>query len=398
VARIAEFFRVNTQALVPRLLRDMVCLAFVLTIWVQVGGTVFSTALNLMKIKEAIAEQERWIPAWLKPDVTVVDPVKYTGPPLKDIPEGMVIPAVWDPIYQAVTEEGGTSVEALKLYYFQRSECARADFKTCISSAGAKGPFQFMPGTWTTYAEPGWSIWDLHDSARAAYRMTKKLKILDQTTMVGFRSRFCGLDGGLVWNGGSLGSAEYDGCDQAESIWKNYEAAMAKGFGAPVVTIPELPTLPVLTPNLTLCQDRLEPCGFALPGGPGAYVKGTTANGGKGFHENAWDYWDAAKQTSSENPIDVLSMLNGTVSEVGRYSNGGLGGGTTYMIITNERGWKQTIYHCDTNYVSQGMTVKWGQQVCLMGNQGDSAWTHLHLGMTNPSGQPVLDLEQWWPK
>ena len=150
------------------------------------------------------------------------------------------------------------------------------------------------------------------------------------------------------------------------------------------------------TPVPTICQDSLEPCGFALPGGPSLYVQGTKALNPDylGFHDGAWDWWKPGHRPSSEDPTDVLSMLNGTVQEVGRFANGGQGGGTTYLTVSNAR-WTQTIYHCDMNYVAVNDPVKWGQSLCLMGNQGDSDWTHLHLILRGPDG-PVQDQTQWW--
>lgn len=358
---------------------------------------------------QSVRAQEiiRQTPLWLKG--TIREPIRWSGPPLAVLPEGAVIPAIWDQIAAGVQDEGGTLAETWMLYHAQRTEfsgggnCTEQDHAACTSYAGAQGWFQFMPGTWPDYADPSWSKYDLRQSARAAYRMFKKLELFEQTSKYAFQTRFTGEDGGLAWNMKSAKVGDYDGWEQAGIIWDNYQPLL--GGGAPL----DIPTLPVITPDLTLCSDELEPCGFALPKGPFAYIQGTGANGGKDWHEKAWDWWEATKSSSADLPINVLSMLNkATVTEIGRFDNGGLGGGTTYIKISNGR-WTQTVYHCDdiyakpgtttdrTSFVTLNQSVQWGQPICLMGNQGQSAWTHLHLRLDGPNG-PVQDQTQWWPK
>lgn len=338
-------------------------------------------------------------------EVNEEDVLLWTGAPLAKLPEGYVIPAIWNEVWAGVQDEGGTVDQALRLYYTQRSEfsgggsCTKEDHAACTSSAGAVGWFQFMPTTWPSYAEPEWSPFNLRESARAAYRMFERLKLFEQSTKLDFQNRFTGQDGGMVWNRGYPDSDLYDGWDQAGAVWDNYQAALTVVDTAEKATPAVAPDPEEILSNLEdLCQDPLEPCGFALPGGPGEYVLGVASRGYKGWHENAWDWWYPGEEVYPHGitpPTSVLSMLNGQVTEIGRFNNGGLGGGTTYLIVSNGR-WTQTIYHCDENYVEKGDEVEWGTPLCLMGNQGTSDWTHLHLSLKGPDGY-VQDQTQWWP-
>jgi peptidoglycan/xylan/chitin deacetylase (PgdA/CDA1 family) len=375
---------------------------FVLVVWAGVYLS-YTVAFAVVYVPALLANeplQASWSVSYESLSGTGRQPVKVQIPTAPK--KGEVLAPVWDKIWAGVQAEGGTTSEAMLLYAVQRSECARVDFKSCTSSAGAQGPFQFMPGTWPSYADPSWSVWDLEQSARAAHRMFTRLRLFEQTDKLSFQNRFTGQDGGLVWNRGTPGSAANDGWDQSGEVWDQYMATLtlANSVGMPVVASDPATALV----DAPVCSDPMEPCGFALPGGPSSYVQGTTANGGKGWHENAWDWWYPGEEVSPHGitpPTNVLSMLNGRVSEIGRFSNGGLGGGTTYLKVTNGR-WTQVVYHCDdivgqqSNYVKVGDTVSWGSPLCVMGNQGQSAWTHLHLSLDGPNG-PVMDQTQWWP-
>lgn len=144
----------------------------------------------------------------------------------KEVSGNIVNPLIWKSIVEAVETEGGTINDALLLYALQRSEAGNAPngdckgFETsraCNSIAGAKGPFQFMDGTWPNYAESNWNKWDLYDSARAAYRMFLKLNLLRQQSKPSFQARFSAQDGGSCWNCG------FDGYNQAGSVWDTYQ-------------------------------------------------------------------------------------------------------------------------------------------------------------------------------
>ncbi len=132
-------------------------------------------------------------------------------------------------IRQAVKLEGlkGAEAESMAKLLTAKwwTETATADCQPfrdicpgqCCSYAGAKGPFQFMDGTWPTYSEPGWDKWDLIDSARAACRMAIALKLDQQKDAESFALRFSGLDGGLCWNYGQ------DGYQQGLRVWKMWK-------------------------------------------------------------------------------------------------------------------------------------------------------------------------------
>lgn len=103
----------------------------------------------------------------------------------------------------------------------------------CISSVGAKGPLQFMDGSWPEVAEPTWYIGNLHDSTRAACRMWAKMNlwstISDRET---FALRFSALDvtpyrrpqtwADRCWNCG------YDGKNQAYIVWDAAQLLLKK--------------------------------------------------------------------------------------------------------------------------------------------------------------------------
>jgi len=95
----------------------------------------------------------------------------------------------------------------------------------CRSYAGAEGPFQFMDGTWSAYADVGWDKWDLHDASRVCCRMTTKLGLQQETTRRGFQLNFTGLDGSLCWN-----CANREGDDawkQAGVVWDRWQGLKA---------------------------------------------------------------------------------------------------------------------------------------------------------------------------
>ncbi len=100
----------------------------------------------------------------------------------------------------------------------------------CCSSAGAKGPLQFMDGTWPTYADSGWDRLELYDSSRATCRMVGNrhlmgLKLQQEASRQEFQLNFTGLDGSLCWNcANRKGDAAWE---QAGIVWDRWQGLKA---------------------------------------------------------------------------------------------------------------------------------------------------------------------------
>lgn len=118
-------------------------------------------------------------------------------------------------IKRAASKEPGCDANLIIAIW--RTETGIADCRSrkgdCTSSSNAKGPLQFLEGTWASYAESGWDIWDLTDSTRAACRLVRALRLQEQTNESAFKARFAGTDGGQCWNCGA------DGVGQAGRVW-----------------------------------------------------------------------------------------------------------------------------------------------------------------------------------
>jgi len=133
------------------------------------------------------------------------------------------------------------------------------------------------------------------------------------------------------------------------------------------------------TPTPALADSKT-PCGFPLEGDRSDFVIGSAANGGKGLHDPApttgWDWWHSSMKTSDKLPIEVISMTSGS-ARIGTdvYGN-------TYIYVTNTD-WTVLYMHLDRIDVSNGDRVKQGQILGLMGDKGNSWWTHLHLSIYN---------------
>lgn len=123
---------------------------------------------------------------------------------------------VWDAVLRASADlekgEGLICNENLVLA-LAHSESSTFTNNVC-SGAGACGTWQFMPGTFPTYADPGADRFDRYDSAKAACRMTSRLGLDKETTEAGFIANFTGTDGSLVWN-------QHEG--QARYVWRLWQ-------------------------------------------------------------------------------------------------------------------------------------------------------------------------------
>ena len=116
---------------------------------------------------------------------------------------------------------------------------------------------------------------------------------------------------------------------------------------------------------------------FPLPGGESAYVKGTLSNGGKGFHCDetricGWDFWRADHGTA-----EMLSAISGTVTE--KFVDGV---GNPVLVISNTD-FETGYMHMDPIIVNIGEKVQSGQKIGMMGDIGQSTWTHLHFWAKN---------------
>ncbi len=66
-----------------------------------------------------------------------------------------------------------------------------------------------------------------------------------------------------------------------------------------------------------------------------------------------------------------------------------VGGSGNCVIIEHANGWTTLYAHCDTLTVSEGASVKAGDQIATVGNTGVSTGPHLHLEVRDASGEPV---------
>ena len=188
------------------------------------GGMIFGLFFYNQKINSQIeaAKVQAQEQAVSAPAAKLtIDPVKWTGPPLANLPEGLVIPAIWDPIFK---REKGDLDRTARMYAIQRTECTRDD-GLCISNMGALGPNQFMPDTFKIYKCTANADINNRDDANCAMdKMMDTINLFNQKTKLDFQRRFTGLDNaGPVWNFGSPNSGKYDGWGQSGIAWDNYQ-------------------------------------------------------------------------------------------------------------------------------------------------------------------------------
>jgi hypothetical protein len=162
--------------------------------------------------------------------------IDFSIPPLisltRDAPDLPPLELTWwngnqftlDPpeeIWQGVWDAGRWSgADPAYLLCLGSSESTRFwENRSRCSEVGACGPFQFMRGTWLTYAPwPGASKVKLPDAAYGAGRMVVKNSFDRQATLTAHRARFTGSDGGACWN-------RHD--NQADYVWRCTQAVRA---------------------------------------------------------------------------------------------------------------------------------------------------------------------------
>lgn len=123
---------------------------------------------------------------------------------------------VWDAVLHASADlerDEGLDCDENLVLALAHSESSSFTNNVC-SGAGACGTWQFMPGTFPTYADPGADRFNRYDSAKAACRMTSRLGLDKETTEAGFIANFTGTDGSLVWN-------QHEG--QARYVWRLWQ-------------------------------------------------------------------------------------------------------------------------------------------------------------------------------
>ncbi|GAA2808247.1 M23 family metallopeptidase [Saccharopolyspora taberi] len=83
----------------------------------------------------------------------------------------------------------------------------------------------------------------------------------------------------------------------------------------------------------------------------------------------------------------IVSVADGTVIEAGPASGFGL-----WVRVQHDDGTITVYGHVNTITVSEGETVKAGDQIATMGNRGFSTGTHLHFEVWNASGKKINPL------
>jgi len=92
-------------------------------------------------------------------------------------------------------------------------------------------------------------------------------------------------------------------------------------------------------------------------------------------------------------PLRLLSTLDGTVTHAGYPLDGA---NNTYIIIENNE-WQVGYMHPDETYVVLGQHVLPGEPIGLMGDIGQSSWTHVHYWILDKrTGKNVSDQSQFW--
>lgn len=115
-----------------------------------------------------------------------------------------------------------------------------------------------------------------------------------------------------------------------------------------------------------------------LPGDSATYyiTSGYGPHNGGQFHPGV----DIASETGTP----IYAVADGTVA-----TSDWVGGSGNCVIIDHANGWSTLYAHCDTLIVSEGASVKAGDQIATVGNTGVSTGPHLHLEVRDASGEPV---------
>ncbi len=173
-------------------------------------------------------EQKKWDQALLETSALPTFPITYwTGSEVSfHCPE-----RIWSAAKAAASKHG---CDPLLVVAIGHSEGPSYN-QNAISRAGAKGTWQFMPGTWDLYWPPGPSQPGRENDsagADAACRMELELELEEQTSELAFARRFNGADEGRCWNCADTdGGPEDPAVRQAKYAWKLWQQLLAETGG-----------------------------------------------------------------------------------------------------------------------------------------------------------------------
>lgn len=123
---------------------------------------------------------------------------------------------VWDAVTRAHEKHGCDPYLVMAVAFSEST----AYNNTAVSSAGAAGVWQFMPGTWDIYKpHPGASRHEIGAAAEAACKMINDLGLTNETNASGFISNFAGDDGSKVWNRHH---------QQAQTVWDTWQGLLER--------------------------------------------------------------------------------------------------------------------------------------------------------------------------
>ncbi|OGD79396.1 hypothetical protein A2368_01785 [Candidatus Collierbacteria bacterium RIFOXYB1_FULL_49_13] len=121
-------------------------------------------------------------------------------------------------VRQAAEEYG---CDPALLWAIQRSECDFENPKDCMSSVGAMGPFQFMPGTLEMLGESQADVWSYYGSGVVACEFVLFLGLQEQKSLDDFVFVFADPSWGFIWN---------EDVPQATQVYWDWQYYKTAGF------------------------------------------------------------------------------------------------------------------------------------------------------------------------
>ncbi|OGM11517.1 hypothetical protein A2Z22_00510 [Candidatus Woesebacteria bacterium RBG_16_34_12] len=124
-------------------------------------------------------------------------------------------PEVWEKILKISANDEVTTALIYSIWVSEGAnyECNEGE---CISKKQAKGPFQFLDGTFRKHADANADIYDFEDSAKAAKRKVEAMGLLGyQADQQGFITRFTkSQNGESCWNNNQ---------QQAQNVYQRWQ-------------------------------------------------------------------------------------------------------------------------------------------------------------------------------